>query len=193
MRITTPAGTDIRFENGGRPVTTELFADTPGAHFLLGQVGWSPVEPTINGTIVFDGSFSGGGEAELGVLQNPITLRVEKGVIRSIEGGDEARQVKEWLEGLGDPKMFHLAHVCYGFNPGARLSGVCAEDERVWGCTQWGMGHQSPAFQGTVGDAVSHCDGTCLNSSVWIDGEQIMDEGKIIHDELEELSCHLLR
>ena len=49
MRITTPAGTDVSFENvPERPVTNELRADVPGAHFLLGQIGWAPREESIN-------------------------------------------------------------------------------------------------------------------------------------------------
>lgn len=193
MRIVTPAGTDVSFENGGRPVTNELFADVPGPHFLLGQIGWAPLEETINGTIVFDGSFSGGGDADLGILKQPIRLRVERGVIKSIEGGEEAGKVRDWLESLNDPKMYHLAHVCYGFNRGARLSGLCTEDERVWGSTEWGLGYQGPMFKGKVGEAISHADGICLNSSVWMDGEQITAEGKIIHPKLAELASHLSR
>ncbi len=193
MRITTPAGTDVSFENGGRPVTNELFAHTPGPHFLLGQIGWAPIEESINGTIVFDGSFSGGGDADLGVLKNPVVLRVKEGVITAVEGGEEAKKVREWLKGLNDPKMYHLAHVCYGFNPGARLCGLCTEDERVWGSTEWGMGYQGPMFKGKVGTAVSHADGICLNSSVWIDGKQITDEGRIVHPELAALATNLTR
>lgn len=193
MRITTPAGTDVSFENGGRPVTNELFAHTPGPHFLLGQIGWAPIEETINGTIVFDGSFSGGGDADLGILKNPIVLRVKEGVIKAVEGGEEAKKTRAWISGLNDPQMYRLAHVCYGFNPGARLCGLCTEDERVWGSTEWGMGYQGPMFKGKVGTAVSHADGICLHSSVWIDGKQITDEGRIVHPELAELATNLTR
>lgn len=57
MRITTPAGTDVSFENvPERPITNELRADVPGPHFLVGQIGWAPREESIHGTIVFDGS-----------------------------------------------------------------------------------------------------------------------------------------
>ena len=191
MKITTPAGTDISFTNGGRPVTNELFAHEPGPHFLLGQIGWAPLEDTINGTIVFDGSFSGGGEADLGVLKEPIELAVEAGRIQEIKGGREAGFVRKWLEGLGDPNMYNAAHVCYGVNPGAKLSGLCTEDERVWGSTEWGFGHQGPMFRGKGNVAVSHFDGICLNSSVWIDDAQIMDSGILTHPRLVQLARKL--
>ena len=38
-------------------------------------------------------------------------------------------------------------------------------------------------------DAKSHCDGICLNSSVWLDGVQIMDAGKITDPYLKELAA----
>jgi len=190
MRITTPAGTDVTFENvPGRPINSEGWTTKAGViTFLLGQIGWAPKEDSINGTIVFDGSFSGGGEAEIGKLREPIYLSIEKGRIKNISGGAEADFVKGWIERLGDPKMYDIAHVCYGFNPGARLSGLCTEDERVWGSTEWGFGNQGPNYHGTRGAAVTHFDGTCLNSSVWLDDEQIMDCGKLLHPKLADLA-----
>jgi 2,5-dihydroxypyridine 5,6-dioxygenase len=192
MRITTPMGTDISFENvSKRPITNELRADMPGPHFLVGQIGWAPAEQSINGVIVFDGSFSGGGEADLGILAHPIELSIKKGRIAEIKGQVEAQKMKGWLEKLGDPNMYNLAHVCYGFNPGAVLTGLCTEDERVWGSTEWGFGYQGPFFKGKGISAVSHVDGICLDSSVWLDGQQIMDQGKLLEPRLAELAAKL--
>ena len=158
---------------------------------MLGQIGWAPLEESIEGEIVFDGSFSGGGPMHIGILRDPIKYVVEKGKIVDIVGKNEAKQVKEWLAGLNDERMYHLAHTCYGFNPGAKLTGECTEDERIWGCTQWGFGYQAELFEGTLGDAVTHGDGICLNSSVWLDGIQMLDEGKVIHPELVESATKL--
>lgn len=36
-------------------------------------------------------------------------------------------------------------------------------------------------------DAVSHSDGICLNSTVWLDGQCIMREGVIVDKELSAL------
>jgi len=189
MRITTPAGTDVSFRNvSKRPITNEGWAKVPGAHFLLGQIGWAPLEESVNGTIVFDGSFSGGGEADLGILKNPVIFQVKEGICIDINGGKEAKFLKEWFAKLEDPLMYHAAHVCYGFNPGAKLSGLCTEDERVWGSTEWGFGYQGPFFKAKGIKAKTHVDGICLNSSVWLDGEQIMEEGRLLHPKLAELA-----
>jgi 2,5-dihydroxypyridine 5,6-dioxygenase len=192
MRITNSAGTDVSFENDPRrPVTNEGWALEPSAHFLLGQIGWAPVEESINGTIAYNGSFSGGGEADLGILTEPILFHVKKGVCGEITGGEKARFLKGWFARLNDPLMFHAAHVCYGFNPGARLSGLCTEDERVWGSTEWGFGYQGPFFKGKGINAKSHVDGICLDSSVWLDGQQIMDQGKLLLPKLADLATRM--
>jgi 2,5-dihydroxypyridine 5,6-dioxygenase len=181
-RVTSPAGTDVSFENDPkRPILNELGADTPGAHFLIGQIGWAPIEHTINGKIVFDGSFSGGGEAELGVLKNPVELIVEAGRIVDIKGKEEAKFIARWLGSFDDPHMYNMAHFSYGFNPGSKLCGLCTEDERVWGATEWGIGYQGPMFEGGLGDAATHADGICLNSTVWLDDEKLTENGRVIH------------
>lgn len=195
VRITNKAGTDVEFENDpNRPVNNEIDYSTPGAHFLIGQIGWAPKEDTINGKITFDGSYSGGGDLELGVLSESITYIVKKGRIVKFEGGKLANLAEEYFKSLDDPNMYIAAHVCYGCNPNAKLEGVMAEDERVWGSTQWGFGHQGSNYSGGEPRvAKSHVDGVCLECSVWLDGEQIMDEGKYVHPELKVLASKLGR
>lgn len=190
MRIKTPAGTDVSFNNvARRPVTLESgYADTPGPHFLSGQIGWAPDFQSINGVIAYDGSLS----PPIGLLKEPVKLHVKKGKIEKIEGEKEAVQFESWLKGFKDSNMLAMAHVCYGFHPGAKLTGNILEDERVWGATEWGIGNVGPMYLPPNGKkAASHTDGICLNSSVWLDDMQLTDKGKIIHKELVELARKL--
>jgi 2,5-dihydroxypyridine 5,6-dioxygenase len=113
---------------------------------------------------------------------------ITAGRIAEINGQAEAQKMRGWLEKLGDPNMYNLAHVCYGFNPGAILTGLCTEDERVWGSTEWGMGYQGPMFQGSLPEAISHADGICLHSTVWVDDKLLVEEGKVVHPELVEIA-----
>lgn len=182
-KITTPAGTNVSFENDpdfGVMYATG-YADKPGVHMMAGQIGWAPKYESINGKIVFDGSIV----PPLGLLKEPVELTINKGDIVKVEGGKEAVEFEAWLRSFNDPNMLKLAHVCYGFNPGAKLTGDIVEDERVWGCTEWGVGN----FPGRP--AASHTDGICLNSSVWLDGEQILEKGRCIHTELADLAKKL--
>lgn len=190
VRMTTPAGEDVEFDNDPtRPVSCETgYADTPGPHMLAGQIGWSPVFESINGVVVFDGSLV----PPIGLLREPVKLYIEKGKVVKIEGGKEATEFEAWLKSFADPMMLRLAHVCYGFNPGAKLTGNILEDERVWGATEWGLGQVGPMYVPPDGiPAPSHTDGICLNTSVWLDGRQIINKGEVIEPGLRELAKKL--
>jgi leucyl aminopeptidase (aminopeptidase T) len=186
VRITTPAGTDLEFDNEPQYKFTcdDGDASEPGMHMLAGQICWIPRFETISGTLVFDGTLS----PPCGHLKQPIVMKIEKGRVVDIKGGDQAIEFKAWLESFNDPNMFRLAHVCYGFNPGAKLTGNVLEDERVWGSTEWGLGYLSPIDAPPEGiKAKSHCDGICMNSTVWLDEVKILDNGIVVHPELTSM------
>jgi leucyl aminopeptidase (aminopeptidase T) len=189
VRMTTPAGTNVEFDNyPDQKIVLELgYADTPGSHMMSGQIGWMPRLETVNGTIVFDGSTN----PPLGLLKEPVFLTIKNGEIVKLEGGWEAKEYERWLKSFNHPQMLKLAHIDYGFNPGARLSGNCVEDERVWGATEWGIGYIGQFFVPEGVDAPSHSDGICLNSSVWLDERQIMRQGEVLEPELKKLAKEL--
>ncbi|HWQ84768.1 MAG TPA: hypothetical protein VN363_09385 [Anaerolineales bacterium] len=193
MRITTPVGNDLSFTMLPQERTVSCddgLSDTPGMHFLGGQITFVPDFKSINGKLVFDGTIA----PPCGFLKEPVVLDVEQGRVVHISGGRQAAELRRWLEGFNDPNMFRLAHGCYGFNPGARLCGNVLEDERIWGCTEWGMGYLSPVDAPPDGiQAISHMDGICLNSSVWLDGMQILNEGVVIHPALKDLADQLIK
>jgi len=187
MRVTNPAGTDVRFEID--PVHYVCCdcgdATFPAVHMLTGQLNVVPRFGSIQGTIVFDGSVVPPFE---GVVKEPIRLIVKDGVIQRCEGGEEAAQYEKYLRDFNDPGMLKMAHIAYGFNPGAQLTGNIVEDERVWGATEWGIGYVSNVDAPPCGqDAVSHTDGICLKSTVWLDDVCIMKDGVIVDEELAAL------
>ena len=187
MRITTPAGTDVSFLIEPKHLVSCDCgeADVPGVHMMIGQINVVPRFGSVNGTIVFDGTLT----PPLGrEVTEPVRLEVKDSVIREIKGGRDAEEFEKWLRSFDDDGMFKLAHVAYGFNPGAMLTGNIVEDERVWGSTEWGIGYVSPYDAPPDGQAAkSHCDGICMNSSVWLDGRQIMKDGAVIDEKLNAL------
>lgn len=187
MHVTTPAGTDVTFEiDPVHYVACDCGDATfPAAHMLTGQINVVPKFGSIEGTIVFDGCVT----PPFGrVPDAPVRLTVEHGVITAVTGGRDAETYKAYLRGFDDPGMLKMAHIAYGFNPGAKLTGNIVEDERVWGATEWGIGYVSNVDAPPCGqDAVSHSDGICLNSTVWLDGQCIMREGAIVDKELSAL------
>ena len=117
-----------------------------------------------------------------------MVLHIKNGTIVKIEGGKEATEYEKWLKSFDHPQMLKLAHVCYGVNPNARLTGDIVEDERIWGATEWGIGNVGPMLIPGGISGPSHSDGICLNSSVWLDGVQIMDKGQLLDSELKKLA-----
>jgi len=188
VKVTTPSGTDLTFRNNDRPIFhfTGVCDKAGESRMLGGQVGWGPVEETINGTMVIDGSIWP--PVELGLLKTPIKLTIEKGRIVKIEGGVEAKILEKWLASFEDLNMYNLAHVCYGFNPDAKLTGKILEDERVFGIMEWGIGHQVPEIKGKAGPAKAHTDGVMLKPTIWLNGEIIEKDGEYVHPELAQLA-----
>ncbi|HIE58117.1 MAG TPA: hypothetical protein EYP88_07810 [Anaerolineales bacterium] len=183
--ITSPAGTDLRAVMGGRKIRySGKLADTPGEPIMLGgQISWCPVEDTIEGTLVFDGAVWP--PRELGILRSPVVLTVEKGWVTKIEGGAEAKVLERWFASIGTPNIYRIAHYSLGFSPGVtRLSGRIVEDERLFGCIEFGIGTQGKQIGGEGWDAGGHTDGIVVNPSIYLDGEPIEVEGTYVHPDV---------
>jgi leucyl aminopeptidase (aminopeptidase T) len=181
VRITSPAGTEagVHVDKAGDPFWEPPPAEGGFPQMLGGQSGFQIHRKSFEGVLVFDGTLWP--PTELGILHTPVRLIIEGGYIKQISGGAEATLFSRWLEGFEHPEAYLMDHACYGFNPGVvRPSGRILEDERVFGCMQFGVGapdHGSPA----------HTDGVVLNPSVWLDDIQIEEEGRYLHSELVDL------
>lgn len=178
VHVTSPAGTDLtmKIDKAGDPFWEPPPEEGGFPQMLGGQSGFMAYRESYTGVLVFDGAIWP--PAEVGILHAPVRLTLEKGYIKKIEGGPQATHFARWLESFDNPYAFLMDHACYGFNPGVmRPSGRILEDERVFGCMQFGVGateYGSPA----------HTDGVTLNPSVWLDDLQIEQEGHYVHPEL---------
>jgi leucyl aminopeptidase (aminopeptidase T) len=183
IRVTSPAGTDlvVQPDPNAPPTFTQMGAGEGGGYsqMLAGQSWFEELSDTFHGTLVFDGAIWP--PAELGLLKNAVKITINQGRIEGIEGGAEARTFQRWLDGFENPLMHMVDHSCYGFNPGVtRLTGRIVEDERLFGCMQFGIGR-------TRLGAPSHTDGIVTNPSVWADDVCLEDEGVYVHPRLVEL------
>lgn len=143
---------------------------------LGGQSGFNAFRESYQGVLIIDGCLWP--PAEIGALRHPIRLEIENGFIHQIGGDIESHLFARWLKAANHPQAYLLDHACYGFNPGvSKPSGRILEDERVFGCMQFGLGAPS------LGSPV-HSDGVVLNPSVWLDDLQIEAEGRYIHPDL---------
>jgi leucyl aminopeptidase (aminopeptidase T) len=193
MAITSAQGTDIVVEvdpkgSEGHVLTgghegVGSFEGTGTTQVPPGQSSFGYVPDSVEGTLVFDGAIWP--PTEIGVLREPVTLKISKGKITEIAGGQEARIFEKWLASWGHPGMYEIAHCTYGFNPGVkRCKGEIGHDERVFGCMEFGIG-------AAWADAPGHTDGVVLKPSVWAGDTQLEEDGKYVHPELVELSRQL--
>jgi len=185
-------GTDLTAYHKGRKVRhSGQKATRKGYPIMLGgQTSWCPVEETINGKLVFDGALWP--PLEIGKLNTPVELTLKEGRVVEINGGAEAATFKNWLDSFQDENMYRLAHYSQGFNPGVlATTGRIVEDERVFGCMEFGIGSQGAAIMGSFWTAKSHTDGTLLHPTIILDGE-VFEEDGIYQDEKVRELCRAL-
>lgn len=181
-------GTCLTARNEGRKVRhSGQLASFKGYPFMMcGQISWCPVEETINGKLVFDTAVFP--PTDMGILSENIELTLEQGRVTKIEGGREAERFSAWLHAFHDPNMFRLAHYSLGFNPGVtKATGRIVEDERVFGCMEFGIGSQGKMIRGSYWTAASHTDGVVAKPTIMIDGTVIEADGKYVDPELVEI------
>ncbi len=181
-------GTDLKAYNRGRAIRhSGQIATQKGYPYMLGgQISWCPIEETINGTLVFDAAIFP--PTDLGILNSNIVLTLENGRVTKIEGGKEADVLRSWLESFDDENMYRLAHYSLGFNPGVtKATGRIVEDERIFGCMEFGIGSQGTQIKGAFWKAASHTDGVLSKPTMILDGKELEVNGKYVDPEVVEL------
>lgn len=181
-------GTNLKAYNGGRPIrhSGQLATQKGYPIMLCGQISWCPVEETINGTLVFDAALFP--PTNLGILNSNIILTLENGRVTKIEGGADAKVFEDWLASFNDENMYRLAHYSPGFNPGVdKATGRIVEDERIFGCIEFGIGSQGSAIKGSYWQAASHTDGVVSKPSIILDGKELEVNGKYVDPEVVKL------
>lgn len=185
-------GTNLTAYNKGRRVKhSGQRATRKGFPVMLGgQVSWCPIEETIDGTLVFDAALFP--PAQLGILNENIKLTIKNGTIVNIEGGSQADIFRNWLASFNDPNMYRLAHYSIGFNPGVtKATGRIVEDERIFGCIEFGFGSQGESLMGAFWDAASHTDGIVSRPTIILDGKVIEENGIYLDGKSKEF-CKVL-
>lgn len=173
--ITSEKGTEIRMDVTGNPVAYfDGLAREPGQSTALpaGVVALPPLADTAEGRIILDGSIH-----SIGLLRRPVTLAVKKGRIESIEGDEEAEALRSMLD-AADENARCIAEVGLGTNPKATYVGNLVEDERVGGSGHVGFGRNTH-IGGTI-ESLLHTDATIRKPSIYLDGESIVRQGRLI-------------
>lgn len=176
------ASDDVRIETGGDAVLTFSIAGREGrgstGRFLTkgafgnlpsGEAYVAPIEGTASGELVVSASI-----AAVGLLDEPIRLRIEDGLLVSASGEAGAKL----LAALGDTRESrNIAEFGIGTNDKARITGVILEDEKKAGTIHIAFGDNS-TFGGVVQAGV-HIDAVILGPEVTIGETTILSEGEL--------------
>jgi leucyl aminopeptidase (aminopeptidase T) len=176
-RFTCPRGTDITFTMAELKLKRHRVANVPGMHTVPGAQNLYPVLESVKGQIVLQALF----DEIYRTLRQPITLQVD-GRIQSFSGAaaeDQPRleRALRRASGSGGQHYGYCIHFTLGFHPGTQLTGKhFIEDIRIPGSNAIGMG--LPWWE--AGGGENHPDGVVFDQSLWIDGEQVLDCGRLV-------------
>jgi len=170
IKITTKRGTNFTADITGRIANAETGIGRKGkrATFPDIEINTSIIENSGKGKIVIDGSIGG-----IGVLQEPISLDVERGKVVEIKGGAEAEKLKSLIININDENMYQIAEIGIGLNPNGSIRGVIIEDESTLGTVHIGLGNN--IFMGGKNRAKSHIDLVFKAPKIYLDGNLFID------------------
>ena len=121
VRVTTPAGTDIRFRVGDRPFTKQNGDASRAAmqsavvriqreiELPAGALRVAPLEETVEGTIVIPQVRAGA------AVVRGIRLTLERGVLTQVTAEENEEVLREFLD--SGSALKHLREFALGFNP----------------------------------------------------------------------------
>ncbi len=176
VRVTTPAGTDVTLSISDRSGIAKTCIVGPGEFSPVPDIEAtvSPVEGSAEGMIVADASIPYLG---IGVLSEPVTFTVNRGLIVGVEGGAVADRLRSAWAAMDDPNVYNVAELGIGLNPACRLTGEMLEDEGCWGTVHFGTG-TSITLGGNV-KAACHYDLLMHRTTITVDGQAILEDGEL--------------
>ncbi|GAB4115800.1 MAG: aminopeptidase [Candidatus Caldatribacteriota bacterium] len=171
--IKSKIGTDLTFSIQGRKVIAldgRIDEVSRSAGIPSGEAACSPVEGTAEGIVVIDG-----GIHEIGLIQEPVILRIEKGKVIEINGGTEAHQLRELLANSGDSNSYNLAEFAFGTNPAAVISPNIQEFKNKLGTVHLALGNNKNLF-GNIFSKI-HLDAIIMKPTVEVDNRVVLKDG----------------
>lgn len=177
VRVTSPAGTDLRSSIVGRAPMAWLtgICRSPGevSAFPGGEVSLPPVEGSSNGLIVWESVAS-----DLGRISEPVRIEVRDGRAVAVHGGREAEVLRRILAEVVDAD--NIAEIGIGLNPAARISDDITESKKALGTVHLALGDSANEYGGLV-ECEVHLDGLVLHPTVTFDERVVVADGRHLY------------
>jgi Thermophilic metalloprotease (M29) len=171
IRIRGRAGTDLTLTVTGRPWKTDALPLEDGgfANYPGGEVFVAPLKDGAEGVLVADLTVPYTVE---GLVDEPVTLRFERGRVVEISGGRAAQMLRELVADAGAGADV-IAELGIGLNPAVRPRGHVLLDEKAARTAHVAIGkNDGPAFGGD-NDAAIHVDCIFSAPEVEADGRRV--------------------
>ena len=183
IRVTNPTGTDMigTFDTERlRWVIWDGFYTRQGTWGNLpeGETFTSPVN--VNGTLTVSlmGDFF---SKKYGLLTEPMHLTVEEGLLTACKHQDEAMAKEFWDYLNGVENGNRVGEFAIGTNEYLeRLIGNLLQDEKYPG-VHIAFGNPYANYTGATWDSPVHVDVVIEQTSVWVDGSKIMEDGQFVY------------
>jgi aminopeptidase len=173
VRVTSARGSDFTVTIKDRPALEVASIKKRGQMMgplpLWAEVAFAAVEDQTAGTLIVDGVMLGIGLP--GQVKEPITWTIEQGRAVQIEGGEEARRLRDVIEGVENATV--IGEFAFGVSEVAPF-GTPSEKGRV-GTVHCALGDNHNAYPGGQNVCELHLDGVVLDASM-----QIVDNGRWI-------------
>jgi leucyl aminopeptidase (aminopeptidase T) len=170
IRLTSAAGTDLTLRVGGRPWHDDVGPLQPGrmANYPGGEVYVAPYKDGADGVLVVDLTVPYTVE---GLVDQPVTMRFERGRVTSIEGGRAAEMLREIVEeaGLGGDVVAELG---IGLNHTLTPRGHIMLDEKAGNTAHVAIGRNTGAYGGD-NEATIHIDCVFSEPRIEADGRPV--------------------
>lgn len=182
-RVTSENGTDFSFILASGAEQLRPKQDGTGHNAPPGSVIMLPDAESVRGTIVVEAMF----HEYYSELAAPLLNLQVDGEIVKLLGGASDRILAERALGraAGNGSYGKVIHLTYGFHPRARFRGASfMEGIRHQGNNAIGLGQ--PFWEPDGGE--NHPDAVLSNQSIWLDGDPLVKDSALIHEELAELA-----
>lgn len=170
VRIRGRAGTDLTLRVEGRPWKSDALplAAGDGANYPGGEVYVAPLKDGADGVLVADLTVPYTVE---GLVDEPVTLRFERGRVVEISGGKAAQMLRELVADAGTGADV-IAELGIGLNPAVKPRGHVMLDEKAAHTAHVAIGKNTGAYGGD-NDAAIHVDCIFSGPEVEVDGRRI--------------------
>lgn len=179
VRVTNPAGTDVKVCIEGRPplkvVPIKGAGEMMGPVPLWGEVAYAAVEDKTEGIIVVDGIMLGVGV--FGSLSEPIRWVIEEGRAVEISGGVEAERLRSVVAG-SDESANVVAEFAMGTS--TKSPSGSASEKGLLGTIHFALGDNSHCYPGGQSHSALHLDGCLRNISLEAEGRTLIKHGELV-------------